>query len=52
MLSTWIRKNARDLRKITRPPETRQLNKRGNSRNSEKGEPWAVVGRLPGGGVT
>lgn len=42
MLRTWTRKNARDLRKITRLPETRQLNKRGNGRHSEKGEPWQL----------
>lgn len=33
-------------------PETRRFHRRGNSSDSEKGEPWAILGRLPGGGVT
>lgn len=37
-------------KELTGLPEIRQFNKRGNSRNSEKGEPRGVRGRLPGGG--
>lgn len=48
---TWEAPNT-DVDK-TGLPETRRFHRRGNSSDSEeKGEPWAILVRLPGGGVT